>query len=115
MKKPETFLKHILTEIEYLQRKSEKLEYNHFINNEDLKRSFIRALEVIGEATKNLPVSIRKEFSETEWKKMSGLRDILIHQYFGINYIAVWDIVKNKIPLLKEQIEHILKETGSSD
>lgn len=108
-------MKHILTEIEYLQRKSEKLEYNDFINNEDLKRSFIRALEVIGEATKNLPVSLRKKFSETEWTKMSGLRDILIHQYFGINYIAVWDIIKNKIPVLKERIERILKEIGNVD
>ncbi len=106
-------MKHILTEIEYLQRKSEKLEYNDFINNEDLKRSFTRALEVIGEATKNLPINLIKKFSETEWKKMVGLRDVLIHQYFGINYIAVWDIVKNKIPVLKEQIERILREIGN--
>ena len=101
---------HIMDEIKYLQRKLGKLEYGEFINNEDLKRSFVRSLEVIGEAIKNLNEDFRNKYPQVEWKKLAGLRDILIHQYFGINYERVWDIAKNKIPEFKIEIGRILKE-----
>ena len=98
-----------MTEIEYLLENSEGLEYEEFIDNETLKRSFVRSLEVIGEATKNLSDSFRKKHPQIRWKDIAGLRDVLIHQYFGIDYRSVWDIVKNKIPKLKEQIEGIVE------
>ncbi len=115
MKEPKIFLKHIIEEIEYLQPKMEKLKYEEFVNNEDIKRIFVRSLEVIGEATKNLPENFRSKYPQVEWKNMARLRDVLIHQYFGINYERIWDIVKNKIPVLKEQIESILKEIGDTN
>lgn len=98
-----------MTEIEYLLENSEGLEYEEFIDNETLKRSFVRSLEVIGEATKNLSDSFRKKHPQIRWKDIAGLRDVLIHQYFGIDYRSVWDIVKNKAPKLKEQIEGIVE------
>jgi uncharacterized protein with HEPN domain len=98
-----------MTEIEYLLKNSEGLEYEEFIDNETLKRSFVRSLEVIGEATKNLSDSFRKKHPQIRWKEIAGLRDVLIHQYFGIDYRSVWDIVKNKIPKLKKQIEGIVE------
>lgn len=104
------FLKHILEEIEYLLQKSKKLKYEEFINNEDLKRSFVRSLEIIGEATKNLPDNFRNKYPHVQWREIAGLRDVLIHRYFGVNYKSVWDITKNKIPKLQEQIEKILAE-----
>ena len=110
MKEPKTFLMHIIDEIKYLHKKLEKLEYEEFIYDEDLKRIFVRSLEVIGEATKNLTNDFRNKYQQVEWKKITGLRDILIHQYFGIDYDRVWDIVKHKIPELKDKIENILKE-----
>lgn len=70
----------------------------------------IRNLEIIGEAIKNLPAEVKKKNPQIEWKKFAGLRDILIHEYFGINYKILWDIVSNKIPELKEDIRKIIKE-----
>jgi len=70
----------------------------------------IRNLEIIGEAVKNIPSNFREECSFVEWKKISGLRDILIHEYFGIDYDILWDIVKNKIPYLDEHLKKILEE-----
>jgi uncharacterized protein with HEPN domain len=102
-----------MDEIKYLMQNSEKLVYEEFIDNETLKRSFVRSLEIIGEATKNLPDSFRNKYPEVQWKEMAGLRDVLIHRYFQVNYKSVWDIVKNKIPDLKEQIEKILNELGN--
>lgn len=104
------FLKHIIEEIEYLLQNSKDLEFKEFINDETLKRSFVRSLEIIGEATKNLITNFRKKYSQINWEKMAGLRDILIHQYFGVDYKTVWDIIKNNISPLKKQIEDILKE-----
>ncbi len=110
LKRAEPFLKHILEEIEYLQKKSNQLKYEDFISDEDLKRSFVRSLEVIGEATKNLPQDFRNKHTQVQWKDIAGLRDVLIHRYFGVDYKSVWDIIKNKIPELKRQIEKILSE-----
>lgn len=110
MKQVKPFLNHILDEIDYLIKNSEKLQYQDFIDNETLKRSFVRALEIIGEATKNLPYNFGKRYCEVPWKEIAGLRDVLIHRYFGVDYRAVWDIVKNKIPRLKAQIEKVLAD-----
>ena len=69
----------------------------------------IRNLEVIGEAVKAVPEAIRSQHPEADWKKMAGLRDLLIHRYFGINVEIVWDIIQNKLPALEEQIRRFLK------
>jgi uncharacterized protein with HEPN domain len=69
-----------------------------------------RNLEIIGEAVKNVPDEIRSQYSDIQWRKIAGLRDILIHHYFGIDLEIVWDIVRNKLPSLEKQIEVILQE-----
>lgn len=68
----------------------------------------VRNLEIIGEAVKNIPEDIKRNNPDVEWRKIAGLRDILVHAYFGIDVEVVWDIVKNKVPELKEKIEKIL-------
>jgi len=108
LKKAKIFLLHILDETKYILSRSKDLEYQKLIIDEDLKRSFVRSLEIIGEAVKNIDEDFRKKHPHIEWKKISGLRDIFIHHYFGINYERVWDVVKNKVPELKGQIEKIL-------
>jgi uncharacterized protein with HEPN domain len=110
LKQYKPFVEHIAEEIKYLIQTSQELTYEIFIYNETLKRSFVRALEVIGEATRNVPPEFRKKHPEVQWKELAGMRDILIHQYFGIDYRSVWDVVKNKIPKLQEHIGTILKE-----
>ena len=68
----------------------------------------IRNLEVIGEAVKRIPNDARRKSPDTEWKKIAGLRDILIHEYFGIDVEIVWDIIQNKLPPLEAQIRQLL-------
>ena len=69
----------------------------------------IRNLEVIGEAAKNIPREIKGRNLGIEWKKIAGLRDVLIHEYFGIDEEIVWDVVKNKIPDLIESLKKLIK------
>lgn len=77
------------------------MSQKEFINDEVLKKAFIRSIEVIGEASKHIPHNIRKKYPKIEWKAIAGTRDKLIHDYFGVDYDLVWDIIINKIPLLK--------------
>lgn len=87
------------------------MKYDDFTKNDLIKDGVIRNLEIVGEAVKNIPQTIKTKHPKVEWKKIAGLRDILIHEYFGINLEIVWDIVKNKIPQLKKDIKDILKNT----
>ena len=70
----------------------------------------VRNLEVIGEAVKKLPEDLRAQYPSLEWKKMAGLRDILIHEYFGLDSEIVWDIVKNKVPTLNQAVRAMLTQ-----
>ena len=110
MKRDEVFIRHILDEIDFLIDSSKGLEYEGLIKDETLKRAFVRSLEVIGEATKNISSEFRQKYTDVEWRDLTGLRDKLVHRYFGVQWEIVWDVVKNKIPQLKGRIEGILKE-----
>lgn len=106
---PEVFLRDILKSIQKIQKYITVKTYEEFIENELLVDGVIRNLEVIGEAVKNIPMSLKQKYPSVKWKKVAGLRDILIHEYFGIDYELLWDIVKNEIPSLGRQIDDILK------
>ena len=80
------------------------------MQNETLKRAFVRSLEIIGEATKKISIEFKSDWNEVEWKNMAGMRDRLIHDYMGINYNIVWDVVTNKLPDLKIKIDRIIEE-----
>lgn len=113
MKHERAFLRHIFDEITFLIKQTEGMEFEEFIKNEVLKRACSRSLEIVGEAVKNLPSDFRKQYKEIEWKKIAGLRDKMIHGYFGVNWDIVWDVVRNQIPKLKEQVEGILEKLES--
>jgi uncharacterized protein with HEPN domain len=81
-----------------------------FLDNDLISDAVIKNILVIGEAIKNIPVEIRQKNPQVEWRKMAGMRDMMIHGYFSINYQIVWDVVQNKIPPLKQQVEQLLKE-----
>jgi uncharacterized protein with HEPN domain len=83
--------------------------------DETLKRAVTRSLEIIGEAVKKIPADFKGKYSIIQWKNMAGMRDRLIHDYMGVNYLIIWDVVKNKIPELHQQIiEVIEKETNTN-
>jgi uncharacterized protein with HEPN domain len=109
-KEPKEYLRHILDECSYIVSVSENLLLKDFLEDETLKRAVVRSLEIIGEATKKIPADIKVKYYTIQWKNMSGMRDRLIHDYFGVNYSIVWDVMKNKIPDLHMQISEVLKE-----
>jgi uncharacterized protein with HEPN domain len=108
MKHDQVFLKHILDEIDFLIKETAGKKFEEFVKNEVLKRACSRSLEIIGEAVKNLSNDFKKTHKGIEWKKIAGLRDRMIHDYFGVNWDIVWDVIKNQIPKLKDQIKNIL-------
>ena len=109
-KSPLDYLHHILDECDYVVSViTEDTVKDDLFDNETLKRAVVRSLEIIGEATKKIPAEFKVKWSGISWRNMAGMRDKLIHDYMGVNYSIVWDVVKNIIPVLKEQIEEIIK------
>jgi uncharacterized protein with HEPN domain len=80
------------------------LSFEEFIKNEMLIDAVIRNLEIIGEASKHLPVGLRRKYPQIEWRKIGDLRNIVIHEYFAIDYDILWDIVQNKVPTLLKEV-----------
>lgn len=102
------FLRHILEECKYIVSVSENLSFENFIEDETLKRAVVRSLEIIGEATKKISAEFKTEWNTIQWKNMAGMRDRLIHDYMGVNYTIVWDVLKNKIPDMHKEISNFL-------
>jgi len=109
-KEPKEYLWHIQDECLFIISVSQELKYDDFIANETLKRAVVRSLEIIGEATKKIPADFKVKWSSIEWKNMAGMRDRLIHDYIGVNYSIVWDVIVNKIPNLNKQISESLRK-----
>lgn len=112
-KDPKIFLIHILESIEWINKGVNGLSKDKFINNVLVQDAVIRRLEIIGEAVKNLPVALKKKYPDIPWQKISGLRDKLIHGYFGIDVELVWEIVKKDLPPFKNQIEEMLRKSST--
>lgn len=106
---PRDYLRHILEEVEYLLAHRRDLTFESFTSDETLRRAFVRSLEIIGEATKNISPDFRADHPDVEWRAMAGMRDRLIHDDLGVDYEIVWDVVQNRIPDLREQITSILQ------
>ena len=110
MKDDRVFILHILDEVNFIIRESKALDYEDLVQNEILKRAILRSLEIIGEATKNLSKDFRKKHSAIKWRELAGLRDKLIHYYFGIKWDRVWDVIKNVIPEIEDKLKSLLDE-----
>lgn len=112
-KAPLEYLRHIQDECLFvLSVIKPETEKDELLANETLKRAIVRSLEIIGEATKKIPVDFKLKWNSINWKNMAGMRDRLIHDYMGVNYSIVWDVAKNKIPELSLQIQTVIDLEG---
>ena len=113
MKGDRLYLRHILDAI---NKVDDYVSVGHqvFISSSHWQDAVIRQLEIIGEATKRLSKELCSQHSDIPWRRMAGLRDVLIHDYMGVDINAVWEITQNELPVLKKGIETILKELDTA-
>ena len=106
------FLQHILDECLYIRSViTDDMTVEQFLMDETLKRAVTRSLSIIGEATKKIPADVKYAWQSISWRQMAGMRDRLVHDYMGVNYLIVWDVAKNIIPDLTTQIEDVIKHS----
>jgi len=86
------------------------MSFTEFQNDDKTASAVVRKFEVVGEAAKNIPDAVREKYPEIPWKEMAGLRDKLIHFYFGVKYDLVWQTAKTRIPQLVPMMNEVLKE-----
>jgi uncharacterized protein with HEPN domain len=104
------YFKDIQQEINFVILNTQSKDFDAFVNDEVLKRAVVRSLEIIGEAVKNIPFEIRSTFPLVDWKDIAGMRDKLIHHYFGIDYEIVWSVIESELIPIEEAIEVIIRE-----
>lgn len=113
MRDTKLFLEDIIQSIDHIDSFIAGISYEEFILDEKTSSAVIRHLEIIGEASKNIPDSIRTLYTDIPWKNMAGLRDRLIHGYFGISHKIIWSTCKNFLPQIKFRINEIIQSIES--
>lgn len=104
------YVKDINDMITKIEEFSEDIKFEQFEKDEKTKYAVVRALEIMGEASKNIPPFIKKKYNKVPWKKMAGMRDKLIHEYFGVNTKVLWQTINEEIPVIKRLLKNISEE-----
>jgi uncharacterized protein with HEPN domain len=109
LKDDRILLVHILKEISFLKKICRSRSAEDLLQDDYFSHAVIRAIEVIGEASKNVSQSLKATYPEVEWRQMAGMRDKVIHRYFEINWKIVWDVINTEIPVIEPKISAILQ------
>ena len=109
------FVQDILDSIDDTGNFIEGMDFEDFIKDKKTIYSVVRTIEIIGEATKNIPEQVKEKNPEVPWKKMAGMRDRLVHEYFGIDLEILWETAKEDVPQLKIMVSKVLKEMEKDD
>ncbi len=104
------YLEDVLQAITRICRYTSGMSLKTLSNDDKTVDAVVRNLEIIGEAVKKMPEQVRAGHPAVDWKKIAGLRDILIHAYFGVDVEIVWDVVRNSLPGLEQQVQAVLLE-----
>ena len=105
---PREFLRHMLAETEYLARATAGITRAQYDADETLQRAVMRSLAVLGEAATRVGPAVRAEYPAIEWRAITGMRNRLIHEYFGVDHDLVWDALQHKVPMLRTHLRRII-------
>lgn len=108
------FIKDIIDCIGKIEKFVGSMELKDFVKDDKTNSAVVRKLEIIGEATKNLPESFRQKYKKLPWMEMAKMRDKIIHFYFGVDYEIVWKVIKERLPRIKSELTVILEELGGN-
>jgi len=106
------FINDILEAIGKIERYVHDKSYEEFQKDEKTKDAVVRNLEIVGEAVRNIPEKFKEKYPDVDWKAAAGMRDKLIHEYFGVSFLIVWETTKSDLPPFKKKMMEILEETG---
>ncbi len=109
-KDPKVFIGHILESVHLIEKYVDQMSKEDFLKSVNIQDAVIRRLEIIGEAVKNLPLEFRDEYPDIPWRQIAGMRDVLIHAYFGVDLDLTWKVVKSDLPKLERKVAGILKK-----
>ena len=110
MKKDKPYIQHVYEALRDIEKFLKGVNEESFYKNKEKQFAVIRALEIIGEAVKNITPAFKSKYPDIPWKKVAGMRDVLIHQYFGIKLDRIWEACKKEVPELKKSIQLIIKD-----
>lgn len=101
-------LQHILDAIQEIESYLVAVEFDDFLQNSMMRFACVKQMEIIGEASDHVTDQVKTEFTEIEWEQIKGMRNVFVHEYFGVDANIVWEIIKSDIPKLKVRISEIL-------
>ena len=109
------FIKDVADAINDIEVFIGEMRYEEFLIDKKTQKAVVWQIHIVGEATKNIPESMREKYKEVPWKYMARIRDKIAHFYFGIDYEIVWNVIKEKLPGIKPMIENILKDLDKNN